>query len=67
MECWGAGSLCTRFGGGNLGMEFFPSNRRGTSLNEVVYGHECFDKSVVFWLLLLVAKPNQKQQQEYLV
>ena len=31
-------------------------------------GHECFGKCVVFWLLiLLVAEPNQKQQQEYLV
>jgi hypothetical protein len=32
------------------------------------FGFECFDEENVFWLLLLlVAEPNQKQQQEYLV
>ena len=38
LECWGAGSLCTGFGGGNLGTEFCPGNRRGARLNEVIYG-----------------------------
>ena len=28
LECWGAGSLCTGFGGDNLGMEFCLGNRR---------------------------------------